>query len=971
MKDRIKKYVALLIVIIFLVSALGSATAKNRRILPGILQNIVHKRTSKNPFQNIIKNLFTRTWSANKNPASPRKKPNPAGNTYMDPPLGDEFVMYHNEEIAVLGYLNPAGYLDSVKLMEADGSTYQDWKSFQSKYGYYAMDSGDFDGDGEDEIALLEHNDNIIIQIYDPGNPENDKTIHVKGVFPHDITCGDFNGDGKDEIAILGGDFGEPKTYKIVNYNGNELTDWFKIYYKDSCFYRIDAGDVNGDGKYEIIATSASHVYIRNKVLNGEEYYIDTKVFDAKCKNIKDVSCGDINGNKKDDILLTEGSNKIKILDGNGNTVFGWKKPPKGGGSKIDCGDFDKDGDQEIVLLNSLGMVEVWDPQEIDENPYTNQILSIGKGYNGWDITCGDFDNSDGISVKYTGEKKENVKTDWYPVALMYFPPFKKGLNDDPALTFTTFGKGSEQKTSDVNNIGVEATWAVSFNPTICDFFTPSVKASFKHRIEKTYGTSLDISYITYRSTGKIYEPYVVVERTRYNQYKYKIMNGEYKGEDFVINVPIKIEENNFQLSYYNENRGDSPKLASHRVTGDPTSYVSKYWSNEEAINTDWYYVEQGHLAEGISINEGETEGFKLEDGRDATFGLSTYGFGYQQTEAIWKSYTHYITVAKQTYFKFGLDGIPGDIYKKWLYKFKMCIWRDPTYKYIVMDYLVDPDSLGWGYKGDHYPPSVSINSPEEGLYLYGRKLMPLKKDLTIIIGNKPSDIRAYAYDNKSGIESVKLKTDFGEIKGRQDGDVWTFGNCIYSGKHNYTVIAKDEAGNVAVDDITILCILGNSPPFLTDEISGPDKVTAGHRYTCSVPAIDAEGDNIYCKFDWGDGTNTHWIGPFKTTRINPKNYQATNLNPTILKASHSWSKTGAYKIVVSVKDEHGNMCLWNENKEINVYNKNAEPTAIAGGPYKITKENPKVTFDASQSHDNDENGKEIKWIRWDFDGDG
>lgn len=66
-----------------------------------------------------------------------------------------------------------------------------------------------------------------------------------------------------------------------------------------------------------------------------------------------------------------------------------------------------------------------------------------------------------------------------------------------------------------------------------------------------------------------------------------------------------------------------------------------------------------------------------------------------------------------------------------------------------------------------------------------------------------------------------------------------------------------------------------------------------GVEYTfCIVIPSDPQGDQIYIFVDWGDGTNTGWLGPY---------------NPgEIVDVTHFWTKVGIYVIKMKAKNEYG-----------------------------------------------------------------
>lgn len=80
---------------------------------------------------------------------------------------------------------------------------------------------------------------------------------------------------------------------------------------------------------------------------------------------------------------------------------------------------------------------------------------------------------------------------------------------------------------------------------------------------------------------------------------------------------------------------------------------------------------------------------------------------------------------------------------------------------------------------------------------------------------------------------------------------------------------------------------------------SGSSSGTPGTTYTYSSSTADNEGDQVSYLFDWGDGTDSGWIGP--------KNSGET------ASASHSWGSTGTYQVKVKAKDTGGHVSVWSD----------------------------------------------------------
>ena len=79
-----------------------------------------------------------------------------------------------------------------------------------------------------------------------------------------------------------------------------------------------------------------------------------------------------------------------------------------------------------------------------------------------------------------------------------------------------------------------------------------------------------------------------------------------------------------------------------------------------------------------------------------------------------------------------------------------------------------------------------------------------------------------------------------------------------------------------------------NVPP-LNPIINGPTSGKKGVEYSWTVESTDMNGDDISYLVDWGDGTNSSWIGPY--------------VSGEMISVKHKWNKQGSYKISVKAKD--------------------------------------------------------------------
>ena len=99
--------------------------------------------------------------------------------------------------------------------------------------------------------------------------------------------------------------------------------------------------------------------------------------------------------------------------------------------------------------------------------------------------------------------------------------------------------------------------------------------------------------------------------------------------------------------------------------------------------------------------------------------------------------------------------------------------------------------------------------------------------------------------------------------------------------------------------------LLVNDPPEKPGAPDGPGSGGVGAEYQYSTNTTDPEGDQIYYLFDWGDGTDSTWIGPYASGAT--------------VQATHSWSSQGSYEIKVIAKDGEAALSEWSDSLLVNI----------------------------------------------------
>jgi len=98
-------------------------------------------------------------------------------------------------------------------------------------------------------------------------------------------------------------------------------------------------------------------------------------------------------------------------------------------------------------------------------------------------------------------------------------------------------------------------------------------------------------------------------------------------------------------------------------------------------------------------------------------------------------------------------------------------------------------------------------------------------------------------------------------------------------------------SGHSAFGAETLNVTFGSKAPITT--ITGPTSGRLRKIHTFEVSAIDPQEDDIYLYVNWGDGTNTDWMGPYASEEVIP--------------VGHRFSERKNYIIKAKAKDINGN----------------------------------------------------------------
>lgn len=180
------------------------------------------------------------------------------------------------------------------------------------------------------------------------------------GVFTQvlDAASADFNGDGNIDLVLASSD-GLITALDIAYGNGKGGFGSTQTYYLATDADKIVVGDINGDGRSDIVARSGAQTV--DILLRSGSSFSHTANVDLGVA-VTDLALADLNGDGRADLLhgtSSGGANvRVRLADGSGG--FGAVSQTLSGSgtlSQVKTGDFNADGHVDLVFANTTTQV--------------------------------------------------------------------------------------------------------------------------------------------------------------------------------------------------------------------------------------------------------------------------------------------------------------------------------------------------------------------------------------------------------------------------------------------------------------------------------------------------------------------------------------------------------------------------------------------------------------------------------------
>ena len=203
-----------------------------------------------------------------------------------------------------------------------------------------------------------------------------------------DLSAVDLGGDGINELVVSYG-FNDFPEVKILRLDGSLVNSWHPYARGFEGQVNVVGGDVDGDGKVEIITAPGEgggpHIRVFDGYGNVETGFMATE---QTYRSGVEVALGDVTGDGKKDIicsLIEAGKYSVKFFDNTGRTVLPAITIDDGevlSPLKVTAFDLTGDGKAEIVVGSGLGnlpQVYVYD----QSGALLSKFLAYGENFRG------------------------------------------------------------------------------------------------------------------------------------------------------------------------------------------------------------------------------------------------------------------------------------------------------------------------------------------------------------------------------------------------------------------------------------------------------------------------------------------------------------------------------------------------------------------------------------------------------------
>jgi hypothetical protein len=222
---------------------------------------------------------------------------------------------------------------------------------FPSYRGPTSVTVSDVDGSGKPEIIVGSGGD-VDVWAYRADisswvrSGRYNPPIISPGWYSTPAAVGDVNGDGKPDIVASVG-----AQVDVLLNTGNGVFAAAQTYAVAANATSVALGDVNGDGKLDIVTANSASGSVNLLLNNGGGTFGAAQAYAAATPN--SIALGDFNGDGKPDIVATGTEVDVLLNNGDGTLAAAYAVGPAG--SSVVVADFNNDGLPDLAEIAGSG----------------------------------------------------------------------------------------------------------------------------------------------------------------------------------------------------------------------------------------------------------------------------------------------------------------------------------------------------------------------------------------------------------------------------------------------------------------------------------------------------------------------------------------------------------------------------------------------------------------------------------------
>jgi hypothetical protein len=352
----------------------------------------------------------------------------------------------------------------------AGGSTAFNANSFAPKIDSatllsFGITTSDLDMDGKPDLAIVNTTSNKVSIFRNTGSIGSiafaNKIDYTTGSFPLNVSAGDLDGDGKPELIVVNDESDSISIFKNNSISGTISFSPKTDYETGNQPHNVAVADMNNDGKPDLVVAndgSGSISVFINTSTPGNVSFAPQLTFYISSSEPFDIAIADLDGDGKPDVAVTGQFALVSILR---NTSAGgslsFATPiiiePEWSAIGISIADLDGDGRPDIILANGSN-----NAVSIFKNLSSVGNISLAPRLN-YTIGNGSTDYPSKVSISdMNGDRKPDIIA-LFANTLNSFSIFKNtsssgNISFDPKVDYTTGGSASGIAISDLDGDG-------------------------------------------------------------------------------------------------------------------------------------------------------------------------------------------------------------------------------------------------------------------------------------------------------------------------------------------------------------------------------------------------------------------------------------------------------------------------------------------------------------------------------------